>query len=160
MPEHIGSHIKPGSELKSEVSSGQKQSASNENIPLKDRVFEKMLDSFRKLNELEEQVDIAVPGRSEIQNIEQIFNEIVQKVSEVTNNNTGAMEKLRLELFPKELGHIDVEITLLSGQLVSIAFFAETEIKKLLKDKLYKLENRLSKEGVGSEIIIDTRQES
>ncbi|MFA5929233.1 MAG: flagellar hook-length control protein FliK [Candidatus Margulisiibacteriota bacterium] len=157
MPEITKSTAAP-QEVKSDLNSARQHASKTGDLEqVKDKVFDKLLSAFRKFSENQ---DITGPylgpaGHFQIQNLEQIFAEVVQKASEVTDTNTGIIEKLKLELFPKELGRLDVEITLIGKQMVSIAFYAETEIKKVLKDSIYKLEKSLTKEGISARIVVE-----
>ncbi|MFC1478263.1 hypothetical protein ACFL57_02255 [Candidatus Margulisiibacteriota bacterium] len=152
-----GSHAaKP---VKSPSETVDKSSDRYEKGPVRDQVFDKLLNAFRKMND--PKLFIGDPGSGahrEILNLPQIFEEIVQKVTEVVDSSIGRTEKLELVLFPKELGQINVEITLVGNKLVDISFMLETEIKKIFKNNIYKLDHNLAVSGIKSNITIREKE--
>jgi len=154
-------HIQSPPPTRNSQANGQPSSSSSGKKPvfqLRDRVFEKLLEAFRQMNKDDDSVPVGISGKSEIQNLDQIFTKIVQRVTALTQSSTGVMERLTLELFPEGLGQLNVEISVIGQQLVDISFFAETEIKKTLRNHLFKLENELSKEGIKANITIKDSQ--
>jgi len=126
------------------------QSKEDEGVfQVRDRVFKKLLNNFKKMNSTDD-VDVAPYDISQnIQNIDFIMEKLVQRVTAIVDNKTKEIEKLILELYPKDLGKIDIEISLLAEQLVSIVFLTEEpEIRKIFKRKSSELEKNLNEKGI------------
>ena len=149
---HIN-EIKHAMESASSVSDAQKENQDNTPNPnkLRDQVFKKMLETFRKLYG-GETIGTAPGTPARIENLPAIFESIVQSVSAIRSKPTGTVEKIELDLFPKDLGRLRVELTISSSQLVNIVFIAEEDVKKALKENLAELETRLEKTGILSHI--------
>ena len=126
------------------------QSKEDEGVfQVRDRVFKKLLNNFKKMNSTDD-VDVAPYDISQnIQNIDFIMEKLVQRVTAIVDNKTKEIEKLILDLYPKDLGKIDIEISLLAEQLVSIVFLTEEpEIRKIFKRKSSELEKNLNEKGI------------
>ena len=124
--------------------------------PVRDKVFEKMLKAFEQMNDLEMfAMSFGQAGLNSIENLPQIFQEIVQKVETIVETGVSKTESLSLELHPKGLGQVNIVITMQGNQLIDVSMFVEAELKKIFKDASPKLSERLSKVGIQSRVLVN-----
>lgn len=138
---------------KNEIKENNQKAYHKDQEVAKEVLFDKLLEVFSRQEE-----DFA-QNYCAIQNLQEIFFKIVDKIIEVKDKQLGFVEKLVFSLIPSELGSINVEISLLNKSEVYIVFFVETEIKKTIKKEVVNLQNNLQAKGIKAIIEVKTIKE-
>ena len=121
---------------------------------VREQVFQKLLDTFQELNTEEPSINTSQQELLYIQNMDNICEKCVTKVQAVVNTSVNKVESLQIDLYPRGLGQVSIEISHRGHHLVDVTFFVETELKKIFRHNVHRIEKELIRSKINPTIQI------